>query len=848
MPLRSRRSPAARKARTRRSVCAVLVAAGVAYAPLAHAIPSALPNYPAESDFLAHVPGSSSSLAAGFFNPAAWGTQQRGALIAWDDSLRGAGPRARSTVWKFPGLGFGTRRLELRPGDGTFTTLTDYTLALSGGTQAGGFGIGYSWASNQKDTLRARWPRHERLAVGAIVRPSRMVSIGSVYTHDLDASDNTWQADIGVRPFGTRVTLFADAVTRKGERLGDAHTGFGAEVIPLRGLTLSGKVRDDDSFSFAATVTLSRGLRVSARPHYDANSDHTGNTYTVEVGPAGPPIYEPRRRGIREVDLRGSLAYQRYQLFDDRRTLLSVLEEIARAAGDPSVGGLALNLSGMQMTPEMLWEVRTQLARFRETGRTVTVYADNLNMFTYVFATVANTIWLDPMAEVDVRGLAAGRTFYKSALDKLGIGVDELRFFTYKSAVESFSRTSMSDADRQQRQDLIDDWYEDMARTVTRARGFTRAEWDTLVNTKAYVLAEEARTLRLADSIGSWHDALAAARRDARRVRATSPIALVHGDHTWDELEWGMQPRIAVLYAIGPCEMDSGIRGRVLSRKIREARDNRAVKAIVLRADSPGGDPLPSDLVARELRLASKVKPVIVSQGQVAGSGGYWISMDGDAILSSPYSITGSIGVISMFIYDKSFTSRMGLSYDGVARGRHADLERGASVPFIGAVIPRRDLSPEERERARQTMFTLYDNFVDAVARARDLPRARVDSIGQGHFYSGSRAQGLGLVDDMGTLWDALALAKQRSGIPATRAVDVTEGPSVGFINPDLFKISPFGTRAALVPSAADLDPVRAVLDALPSAERAFFAHMARAGMQPRVMFAPVAINGVELW
>jgi len=330
---------------------------------------------------------------------------------------------------------------------------------------------------------------------------------------------------------------------------------------------------------------------------------------------------------------------------------------------------VVISLSGAQLGVEMAWELRDQLAALRARGKRVIVYMDNARMTHLALASVADQIWLDPAGGIDMRGLATGRTYMRHALEKMGLGVDEWRFFTYKSAFEGYSRDSMSQPDREQRQALLDDFYDTIANTTATARGLSRPQFDAIVNGKGVLLPEEARAAGLVDSLGDLSAARRAAPRVTRRVTAEAPVTAlgsVAGDPEWRTEEWGEPPQIAVLYGVGECAMSTGIRGPVLAKAIRDAARDRHVKAIVLRVDSPGGEILPSDLVAREVAIAAKKKPVLVSQGAVAASGGYWISMNADTIVASPLTITGSIGVIGGWVWNKSLSDKIGLDYDGV--------------------------------------------------------------------------------------------------------------------------------------------------------------------------------------
>jgi protease-4 len=317
------------------------------------------------------------------------------------------------------------------------------------------------------------------------------------------------------------------------------------------------------------------------------------------------------------------------------------------------------------------------------------------------------------------------------------------------------------------------------------------------------VFPAEALDLGLVDKIGTFEEAKDAAPEAERRGPSADVAAMLgslHGNLVWSAEEWGEPARIALLYAIGVCDMDTGIRGRELSKAIREAREDRRIRAVVLRVDSPGGDPLPSDLVARELRETAKKKPVIISQGQVAASGGYWISMYGDEILVSPFTVTGSIGVILAHVWDDSLGARIGWDYDGISRGRSSDLQRGPEVPFVGS-IPHRPMTPDERARAELLIRQLYGDFVSRVAEGREMDESTVDAVGQGRVWSGRAGIANGLADRVGGLWDALALAKDRAGIADRYSVEIKEGPGLGYFRPDLIVPKLLGVRAPEVPT-----------------------------------------------
>jgi protease-4 len=223
--------------------------------------------------------------------------------------------------------------------------------------------------------------------------------------------------------------------------------------------------------------------------------------------------------------------------------------------------------------------------------------------------------------------------------------------------------------------------------------------------------------------------------------------------------------------------MDEGIRARRLERLFRQLAHDRRVKAVVFRVDSPGGDPLASDLVASAVRACSQRKPVIVSQGQVAASGGYWLSMAADSVLAGPATLTGSIGVIGGWLYDQGASSKLGMTSDVVQHGRHADYMSGVRFPFLGMRLPRRPLSDTETARVDVVMADLYRRFVDGVAGFRHLSFDSVHALAEGRIYSGLDAHSAGLVDGIGGLLLAFDLAAAKAGLRPGDRPEIVEYP-----------------------------------------------------------------------
>jgi protease-4 len=799
-------------------------------------------------DRLVGSPGASATAEAGLINPAAWSIQDRGGLyLAWEDLQEVEGIEDFRGVLSLRNLAFGMKRFSIDDASGKQDHY-DYTLGLGFGNRSSATGISYSWTRGGHSFM----PPSERIVLGQILR-WRPVSVGFARSWDLESKDGFYQADIGLRPYrlgNARITLFADAALKQGDNVEDAVFGFGLEGQPIPGLALALRARDTGEISFRVNLGLA-GLNPSYRHHLNDDGDHVSTTYAVEFKRA-PHLGQAVAFGKKypEVHLKGPMTYRRYRLFDDRRRFLETLQEIKNYADDPAVAGVVLNLSGFKATWALRWELRAQLAGLRERGKTVVVYFDRLNLSGYSLASVADEIWMDPYGDLDIRGINFGRTYYSRLLEKLGLGFDEWRYYTYKSAFEAFSRTSMSEADREQIGKIVEDFYEEQARLITSSRGLNRAEWERIVDEQGVLLPHEAQEAGLVDKVGDFHEARDEAKNASRRASgddAVAHLAGVTGDPVWGPEEWGEPPRIVVLYAIGPCAMDEGIRGRRLSKEIRKARENRHVKAVVFRADSPGGDALPSDLVARELKETAKVKPVIVSQGQVAGSGGYWISMHGDSIVASPLTVTGSIGVIAGHIWDDGIGEKIGADYDNIKHGNSSDMFDGPIVPFIGVEIPKRPVTDEERKRAEDLMHDLYHTFTVQVGEGRGMTPEEVDEIGQGRVWSGADGLRIGLVDELGGLWRSLEMAKDATGLPVWRRVEIKEGPDLGFVNLGFLKPRLFGLNALGFGEAAEEKPEHVfrgpLWDDLPPMERDYIEILFKSGRKPTLLMPPLGIE-----
>ena len=305
---------------------------------------------------------------------------------------------------------------------------------------------------------------------------------------------------------------------------------------------------------------------------------------------------------------------------------------------------------------------------------------------------------------------------------------------------------------------------------------------DQIINEQVVLTAQDALDAALVDTLARWSE------RDALLADGTGTSTRSIAADELDAIQtasrqWGEPPKVELVYGIGPTELTSGIEARTLRKTFERLADDDDVKAVVFRVDSPGGSGLASDLAAEALRTCAEKKPVIVSQGQVAASGGYWISTYADSIVAGPNTVTGSIGVIGGWVYDDGLSDKTGLSFDAVQRGERADLLSGLSLPGLGAQLPTRPLTEEELSRVENVFRQLYGEFVAKVAAGRDTTEAHIRSIGDGRIYSGIEGQQIGLVDRIGGLATALTMARDAAGLTGERVEVVEANPTTGFFN-----------------------------------------------------------------
>lgn len=491
--------------------------------------------------------------------------------------------------------------------------------------------------------------------------------------------------------------------------------------------------------------------------------------------------------------------------------LRSVLEAIEQAATDDRIVGLyihnnvdaAAGGSGFAT----LREVRQALEKFRESGKPIYAYdREGWQERDYYLASVADHVMQHPSGILEFNGISAENIFFARALQKYGIGIQILRVGKYKSAVEPFIRNESSPEEEEQTRKLLTDLWNEFLTTSANSRNLTPQKLQAIADQKAVLLPNEAEAAGLIDKIAYEDEVTTELEALTGKDEETHSFRQITVSEYADAIELendkSSENRVAIVYAEGEIVNGFGtsrsIGGESLVETLREVRQDDNIKAVVLRVNSPGGSASASEQIAREVQLTTKTKPVIVSMGSYAASGGYQISTYANRIFASPTTITGSIGVFGLLPNFKKIANDNGITWDGVKTGRYADFETVS-----------RPKTPEELAIAQRLVDRIYDNFLTIVSQSRDLPKDKVATIAQGRVWSGVEAQKLGLVDDLGGLEEAIQAAAEEAKLGDDWQIE--EYPK----SDSFWFAEIFNTRQAK--SAAPSDPISLELQQLKS-------------------------------
>ncbi len=433
--------------------------------------------------------------------------------------------------------------------------------------------------------------------------------------------------------------------------------------------------------------------------------------------------------------------------------LSDVINAIEKAKTDGDIKGISILNNESELGMAQRKALRDALEDFKKSGKFVMAYANSFSQKEYYLNSVANTIYLNPVGDLDFKGLSAEMMFFKDFQDKTGVKMEVIRHGKYKSAVEPFLDNKMSDANREQISSLLNSVWNDVVTDISKSRNISVVKLNEIANGLLARTPEMAKAEKLVDVVAYedvYHNAIKKSLKVDKDKEYNKVSILDYARKiatTSDDFE--TKDKIAIIYAQGEISGGEGDINKIgegsMRRSLKEAREDKDVKAIVLRINSPGGSALTSDLIWREIELTKKVKPVVVSMGNYAASGGYYIACNANKIFAENNTITGSIGVFGILPNFTQLATKIGLHSEQVKTHENA----AEYSPFL-------PLDEKFKTVTQESVEQVYKTFVSHVAQGRKMTIAQVDSIGQGRVWSGSQAVKIGLVDKIGGLDDAI--------------------------------------------------------------------------------------------
>jgi len=569
-------------------------------------------------------------------------------------------------------------------------------------------------------------------------------------------TDAEQRYSLSYRPVGEKVTISTDIFLSTNTKLKNADFVCHVKFVPTPGLYVSGYLDNDKNFQIGVRANLLHYF-VGGRHTSTKDGNDLGSTVFMGSTNAKQPslIKEPARRLT--LNLSGRPSENPPQPLWGRRPIswLSVILNIYRAAADPSISSMVITSRHLSMGLGQAQEFRNALRYFQSKGKKIICHLSYPNNISYYVASVCDSILIPPVSQLNLVGLRGELTFYGGTLNKLGIDVDLMRIGKYKSAAESFTNEEASQENKAQLNRILDNLYEQFVKGIAKGRRISKDSVKKLIDNGPYTSAE-ALKFGLVDGL-SYRD-------DMRESLFSFTPVISFRRYLSDTLvndSWNDKPTLAVVVADGEVTDDNGgypfwgKESDVTPFKMEKAFDKTIkdpyVKGVVFRINSPGGLALAGDKIYHAAKKAVKSKPMVVSMGNVAASGGYYIAMPGSYIFADPATITGSIGIFGGKVELSKFYKKIDLGKELYTRGKYA-----------GMMSDIRPFTEDERAKYFSQMKAMYEHFVKLVADNRNLPSDSIDHIAQGRVWTGEEALGNGLVNNLGGIKQALDFTAQR--------------------------------------------------------------------------------------
>ena len=443
----------------------------------------------------------------------------------------------------------------------------------------------------------------------------------------------------------------------------------------------------------------------------------------------------------------------------DNIELKEILDNIDKAKFDKKISGIYLNLSGIKSGMSSVEEIRNKLLDFKTTGKFIYSYSEVYSQLSYYLSSVSDSVFLNPQGIVEFNGFSAGVVFYKDLLEKIGLEIQVIRHGKFKSAVEPYMYNGMSDENREQLEKMLNSMSNVINEGVSQQRNISLKRINEIINNLELNSSKACKQLNFIDDLKYEDEVITFLENKSKNIIDFNDYMNVTSEKSVS------QDKIAIIYATGPINSGKGsynsIGSETTVKAIRQANEDEKVKAIVLRVNSPGGSALASDIILRELNLAKQKKKIIVSMGDYAASGGYYISCNADKIIANNTTLTGSIGVFGIVPNtQKLLNEKIGVYIDTVNTHKYSDLGSG-----------NRKLTKYELDVIQNSVEDVYETFITHVSKGRGISTVEVDKIGQGRVWSGVDALEIGLIDEIGGLEDAIESAAELSELEDYRII-----------------------------------------------------------------------------
>ena len=481
--------------------------------------------------------------------------------------------------------------------------------------------------------------------------------------------------------------------------------------------------------------------------------------------------------------------------------ILSAVQAVERAAFDPSIRFIYMNLSSMNIGMSQLEELRDAVEKFRKSGKPVVAYATNYSQGAYYMATVADKIYMEKEGNAMIFGLGTNIMFFKDLLNRLGVDVQLIRHGKFKAAAEQYVASGISKENYEQNKEMIDSIWESWVTDICGSRGIDPAQLNSLTDNLELYSAKSLKEYKLVDEIVTRDEMTGVLCNlfGVEKDKDLKVISLANYAEAVIKPNIKVKDKIAVIYADGEITMSDpqGLSVKKFYPLIRKAGEDPTVKAVVLRVNSPGGDAQAAEILNNELQIVAGRKPVVVSMGEYAASGGYWISANSDKIFADRTTITGSIGVFSMALnYGEGLKKHLDINAVEIGSNKHSTMYSGLEP-----------LDSKEVEFMQGMVEDIYTQFTELVSNGRDLSVDYVDEVGQGRVWTGADAVRLKLADEIGGISDALDYAAAAADLAVYRIVEypVAKTPMEQFM--EMLQ----GTEAAVKAFASPVETLRGI-------------------------------------